>query len=58
LTDRVAERVNAVTVQFEHAALLFVLPADATLGDIATRIAAIETRRLGEPRSIDVKLRH
>jgi hypothetical protein len=58
LADNAADRVNDVTVRFEHAAVIFLLPDGATLADIASRIAAIETRRLGEPLSIDVKLHH
>jgi hypothetical protein len=52
-----AQAVNAVTVLFKDTALLFALPPGATLGDLASRIAAIPQRRFGSPVSIDLRIR-
>jgi hypothetical protein len=55
---RSAERTNEVIVTFKDAAVIFALPSDATMQDLAARIARIEERRSGEPVSIGVKLHH
>ncbi len=55
---RSAERTNEVIVTFKDAAVIFALPCDATMEDLAARIARIEERRSGEPVSIGVKLHH
>jgi len=54
---RKAKALNAVTVFFKDTALLFALPPGATLGDLASRIAAIQKRRFGSPLSINVRIR-
>ena len=49
---------NEVTVLYKGAALMFALPRDATLAELAARLAGIEERHFGEPLTIAVKLRH
>ena len=55
---RSADTSNEVTVVFEDAALMFVLPPGATLEDLATRLAVMEEHHLGEPLRIAVKFPH
>jgi hypothetical protein len=55
---RSAEATNEVTVVFEDAALMFALPRDATLEDLAERVAGMATHHLGGPVAIGVKLPH
>jgi hypothetical protein len=55
---RLADSTNEVTVVFKDAAVMFALPAGATLQDLAAQIARIEERRSGEPLAIGVKLHH
>jgi hypothetical protein len=56
--DRAADTGHDVTVIFEHAAVVFALPAGATLADVATRIEGVEQPSFGEAMSVDIKLRH
>ena len=52
------EATNEVTVVFKDAALMFALPRDATLADLAQRVAGMATHHIGGPVAIGVKLRH
>jgi hypothetical protein len=56
--SRLAGRANEVTVSFKDAALIFALPAGATLEDIALHIAEVARRHHGAPVAINIKLRH
>jgi hypothetical protein len=56
LARRAETRVSDVTVMFRHAALIFALPAGATLADLAERIARIAKRQFGGPLSVAVTL--
>ena len=55
---RSLEAPSQVRIVFEEAALIFSLPREATLGDLAARIAALEDEDLGDPVSIAVTLPH
>jgi hypothetical protein len=57
LGDKAANTVNDVTVMFKDAALVFALPAGATLADLAERIGRVAMRHLGGPLSVAVRLR-
>jgi hypothetical protein len=56
--SRLADRANEVTVSFQDAAIIFALPPQATLADIAVRIAELAERHLTPPVAINVKLPH
>ena len=52
------EATHEVTVVFKDAALMFALPRNATLEDLAERVAGMATHHIGGPVAIGVKLRH
>jgi hypothetical protein len=56
--SRLANRANEVTVSFKDGAIVLALPPQATLGDIAVRIAELAERRLAAPLAVNVKLPH
>jgi|GraSoi_2013_60cm_1033757.scaffolds.fasta_scaffold107437_2 hypothetical protein len=56
--SRSAGTTNEVTVSFTDAAVIFALPPDATLEDIARRIAEVAKRHPGAPVAVNVRLRH
>jgi hypothetical protein len=56
--SRLADRANEVTVSFKDAAIVFALPRQTTLGDIAIRIAKLAERHLAAPLAVNVKLPH
>jgi hypothetical protein len=56
--SRLADRANEVTVSFKDAAIIFALPPQATLADMAVRIAELAERHLAVPVAINVKLPH
>jgi hypothetical protein len=45
-----------VTVAFEHGAISFMMPKDATFEDLADRLDRVGKRRHGAPVAIDIKL--
>jgi hypothetical protein len=56
--SRLADHANEVTVSFKDQAVIFALPPQATLGDIAVRIAEVAERHLAAPVAVNVKLPH
>jgi hypothetical protein len=56
--SRLADHANEVTVSFKDQAVIFALPPQATLGDIAVRIAEVAERHLAAPLAVNVKLSH